>query len=195
MPAAVPGTVLATTNSSTSVPPAAPTLPVNEWPRPSVVVLGDLLYLIGGFGNSGDRGALSRIQSHDLTEDMTPWNTPTVASMAIERDNNSAVALNGRIYVIGGNPVGNCVGVNCVTGVEYRSAEVYDPARRYLGSGLRSLRQTSALPKSRQFGDTPRFVDISTNRRACFDFFEVPGYFSLTLRSLRVPDPPSVMNP
>ena len=48
--------------------------------------------------------------------------------MGTKRDNNSAVVLNGEIYVFGGNAVSSCVGVNCVVGAEYRSAERYSPS-------------------------------------------------------------------
>lgn len=99
----------------------------NEWLRPSVVILGDLMYVLGGFGDvSSPRGAQERVMTLNLTNDT--WTTTGIASMGTARDNMSASVLDGRIYAFGGNAVSGCAGVNCVVGSEYRSAEMYDPA-------------------------------------------------------------------
>ncbi|MDH3715240.1 MAG: hypothetical protein OET44_15500, partial [Gammaproteobacteria bacterium] len=105
----------------------AASLTGNEWLRPSVAVVGDLMYVLGGFGDvSSPRGAQARVMTLNLINDV--WTTTGIANMGTKRDNMSAIVLNGKIYALGGNPVGNCAGVNCVVGAEYRSAEVYDPA-------------------------------------------------------------------
>jgi hypothetical protein len=88
-------------------------LSTSEWLRPSVSIVGDTMYVIGGYGRQGaSRGRMSRVAAYDLTTDI--WSSKT--SMGTARDNSSAVTLNGKIYVLGGN------------GAEtYRSGEVYDP--------------------------------------------------------------------
>lgn len=104
----------------------APALAVTEWLRPSMAIIGDLMYVIGGFGNYlGDRGALGRAATHNLETEA--WITTGIAGMATKRDNNSAAVLDGRIYVFGGNAVG-CGLSGCTVGAEYRSAEVYNPS-------------------------------------------------------------------
>lgn len=103
----------------------APGLGVSEWLRPSLAIVGDLMYVIGGFGNfGGNRGALVRAATHNLESEA--WST-NIASMGIARDNNSAVVLGGKVYVFGGNAVG-CGLSGCTVGTEHRSAEVYDPS-------------------------------------------------------------------
>lgn len=93
-----------------------------EWLRPSVSVVGDIMYVIGGFGQQGSRGAMSRVAAYDQTTDT--WSSKS--SMGTARDNNSAVALGGKIYVLGGNAVG-CGLTDCTVGATHRSGEVYDP--------------------------------------------------------------------
>jgi N-acetylneuraminic acid mutarotase len=101
----------------------------SEWLRPSVAVVGNLMYVLGGFGDvTSPRGAQARVMTHDLTTNMNPWTTTGTASMGTKRDNMSAVVLGGRIYAFGGNAVGCGLGGSCTVGTEHRSAEVYDPS-------------------------------------------------------------------
>ena len=107
-------------------------LPIRELLRPSVTIVGDTMYVIGGFGGrtscnffNCDRGALDWVLKYDLTTDV--WDTVSAAEMSTERDNLQTVELNGKIIALGGNPVG-CSSSSCSIGSPLRSAETYDPA-------------------------------------------------------------------
>ncbi|MDJ0833418.1 MAG: kelch repeat-containing protein [Gammaproteobacteria bacterium] len=107
-------------------------LSIRELLRPSVTVVGDTMYVIGGFGgrfscsfSSCDRGALDWVLKYDLTNDT--WDEFSADEMNVERDNLETVNLNGKILAIGGNPVGCSFSGSCSIGNPLRSAEIYDP--------------------------------------------------------------------
>jgi kelch-like protein 10 len=76
-----------------------------------VAVLGDVLYVMGGADD--DNSPLKTAERYDLKTDR--WSP--IADMNVEREDASAAALNGKIYVVGG----------WCYGYRLRSAEVYDP--------------------------------------------------------------------
>jgi N-acetylneuraminic acid mutarotase len=106
-------------------------LQVRELLRPSVTVVGDTMYVIGGFGgatscsfSSCDRGALDWVLKYDLPTDV--WDPNSAADMDTERDHLETVNFNGNIIALGGNPVG-CSSSSCSIGSPMRSAESYNP--------------------------------------------------------------------
>ncbi len=103
----------------------APSRNVIEWLRPAVAVLGDQMYVIGGFGSGTPRGALDSVERHGLEDEI--WTTTGIAEMGTKRDGAAVATLGGRIYVFGGNPVSCGFGNNCNIGAAFRTAEVYDP--------------------------------------------------------------------
>lgn len=97
--------------------------------RFTVEVVGDSMFVIGGFGQSGtgpsERGALDSVMEFDLAAES--WVTAGVGRLKAARDNHASAVLDGRVYVFGGNPV-TCNAVTCTPQAPLREAEVYDPA-------------------------------------------------------------------
>ena len=103
---------------------------IYEMLRPSVTIVGDTLYIIGGFGgfSSSDRRAQDWVIQYDLTTDV--WDTTSAADMPTARDDLATVELNGQIVALGGRAVscsGTCLNETCNFGITYRRVESYDP--------------------------------------------------------------------
>ncbi len=111
-------------------------LSIREWLRPSVTVVDDTMYVIGGFGHksscsfsSCDRGARDWVYKYDLLNDT--WNTTSAAEMNTARDSLVTVSRNGKIIALGGNPVScsdSSINPDCNIGAPMRSAESYNPS-------------------------------------------------------------------
>jgi hypothetical protein len=120
--------------------PLAYQLSSNQWlfgaPRSSsrylrvtAETVGTSLFVIGGFGPTPDgpfnnSGAMDDVLTYNVTTDV--WGTARTLNRA--RDNHASVVLNGKIYVLGGNPVTCDPFDRCRYGVAFREAEVFDPA-------------------------------------------------------------------
>ena len=107
-------------------------LVIIEWLRPSVAIVGDSMYVLGGFGrntsctfSSCDRGARDWVYEYDILNDM--FSNIGAADMSTARDNLAAVAFNGNIIALGGNPVSCSFSGTCNINSPMRSAESYDP--------------------------------------------------------------------
>jgi len=112
-------------------------LGVTELLRHSVEIIGDTLYVFGGFGQSNsldDRGAQEKLFGYNILTD--GWSF-TLASMVSARDTLGSAVLDDKIYAMGGNPV-TCGLLNCNTpniGPPFRSVEIYDPTANTWTSG------------------------------------------------------------
>ena len=100
--------------------------------RFTVEVVGDKMFVIGGFGSpvffAADRGARSDVWEFDILTD--EWNPIANGAINVARDDHSSVVLADKIYVFGGAPV-SCSDLNpsnCSRGNTLRDAEIYDPA-------------------------------------------------------------------
>ena len=98
---------------------------VGEWLRPSVEVVGDTLYAIGGFGDGAERGALNKVATYSLSGDV--WTSSAASTMNVSRDGLATTVLHGQIFAFGGNPVNCGLGGSCNVGAPFRSAEFLNP--------------------------------------------------------------------
>jgi len=102
---------------------------VSRYLRLTVETVGNSMFVIGGFGPTPDglfnnSGALDDVLTYNLLTDT--WGAARTLKRA--RDNHASIALNGKIYVVGGNPVTCDPFDKCSFGVAYREVEVFDPA-------------------------------------------------------------------
>lgn len=107
-------------------------LSIIEWLRPAVAIVGDSMYVLGGFGRntscdffSCDRGARDWVYEYDILNDT--FSNFGAVDMSTKRDNLAAVAFNGNVIALGGNPVSCSSSGNCNIGSPMRSAESYNP--------------------------------------------------------------------
>jgi hypothetical protein len=97
--------------------------------RFTVETVADSMFVLGGFGPLpldlfNRSGALDDVMRFDIAADT--WGADMKLNHA--RDNHASTALNGKIYVFGGNPI-TCEPVGtCTVGAPLRTAEVLDPA-------------------------------------------------------------------
>jgi N-acetylneuraminic acid mutarotase len=89
------------------------TVPGEGLNAPAAAVIGDRIYVIGGFGTTTNR-PVTAVHCYDVKK--RTWNS--VAPLPAPRGGHAAVVLNGRIHVIGGG--------NSVSTIDDHS--LYDPA-------------------------------------------------------------------
>jgi hypothetical protein len=99
--------------------------------RFSVEVVGDRLFVIGGFGQSGsildDRGARDNIMEFDIVNDQ--WVTTGPGRLTLARESHASAVYNGKIYIFGGIP-NSCGFSGCNPGNPFREGEVFDPVTK-----------------------------------------------------------------
>lgn len=109
-------------------PETGDTQSLRELLRFTVEVVGDSMYVIGGFGQMNsfdDRGARDNVMEFDLlTEE---WGGFGSGRLNLARDDHASAVFEDRIYIFGGAPV-SCGLSGCTRGLPFREAEVFDPA-------------------------------------------------------------------